>query len=374
MATIDDKVVAMSFENSKFEAGVAQSISSLDKLKAALHFPSSGKGFDQLNKSAQGVDLSHITAGVHKISAALDALRLVAISVFSQLATQAIRAGGQMVKALTLDPIKQGLQEYETQINAVQVILSNTAVAGVKIKDVNAALDQLNTYADKTIYNFGQMTKNVGTFTAAGVDLNTSVASIKGIANMAALSGSSAEQASTAMYQLSQAISAGKVQLMDWRSVENASMGSAAFKRALAETALHMGTLKENAVQMVGPMKNIKIEGQSFRQSLASKPGEKSWLTSDVLTTTLKQLSGDMTNAQLAAEGYSKAEIKNIQQMAQTALKAATTVKTFSQLVATTKEQMGTGWASTFEILLGDFAEAKVLFTGISNAIGTFVA
>ena len=374
MATIDDKVVAMSFENSKFEAGVAQSISSLDKLKAALHFPSSGKGFDELNRSAKAVDLSHISSGVQKIQGALEALRLVAISVFSQLATRAVLAGSQMVKALTLDPLKQGLQEYETQINAVQVILSNTAVAGVKIKDVNAALDQLNNYADKTIYNFGQMTKNVGTFTAAGVDLKTSVASIKGIANMAALSGSSAEQASTAMYQLSQAISSGKVALMDWRSVENASMGSATFKRALAETALHMGTLKQSAVEMVGPMKNIKIEGESFRNSLASKPGEKSWLTSDVLTTTLKQLSGDMTNAQLAAEGYTKAEIKNIQQMAQTALKAATTVKTFTQLVSTTKEQLGTGWASTFEILLGDFAEAKVLFTGISTAIGGFVS
>ena len=160
---------------------------------------------------------------------------------------------------------------------------------------------------------------------------------------------------------------------MDWNSVVNAGMGSATFQRALAQTALHMGTLKENAVQMVGPMKNVKIEGESFRQSLASTPGEKSWLTSDVLTTTLKQFTGDMTDAELAAEGYSKAEIKTIQQTAQTALKAATTVKTFSQLVATTKEQLGTGWASTFEILLGDFAEAKVLFTDISSAIGSFV-
>ena len=373
MATIDDKVVAVSFESSKFEQGVNKTIASLEKLKSAISGMSAGKGFDDLNRSAKAVDLGHIDSGVQKISRSLEALRLVAISVLGSLAAQAVRAGGQMVKALTLDPIKQGLAEYETQINAVQVILGNTSAAGVKLKDVTKALDELNVYADKTIYNFGQMTRNVGTFTAAGVDLKTSVASIKGIANMAALSGSSAEQASTAMYQLSQAISSGKVALMDWRSVENASMGSATFKRALAETAVHMGTLKENAVQMIGPMKNIKIEGESFRNSLSAPPGKESWLTSNVLTQTLKQLSGDMTDAQLAAEGYSKAEIKNIQQMANTALQAATTVKTFSQLVSTTKEQMGTGWASTFEILLGDFAQAKVLFTGISSAIGGFV-
>ena len=373
MATIDDKVVAMSFENSKFESGVAQSISSLDKLKAALHFPKASTGLDDLNKSGSRVDLSHISRGIEEITSRLNALRLTAIAVFSNIVSHAISAGTSLVKALSLDPLKQGLQEYETQINAVQVILGNTSAAGVKIKDVNKALDELNTYADKTIYNFGQMTKNVGTFTAAGVDLKTSVSSIKGIANMAALSGSTAEQASTAMYQLSQAISSGKVALIDWKSVENASMGSATFKRALAETAIHMGTLKENTVKMIGPMKNIKINGESFRQSLAAGPGKESWLTSDVLTTTLKQLSGDMTDAQLKAKGYSDAQIKNIQQMAQTALSAATTVKTFTQLVSTTKEQLGTGWASSFKIVVGDFEEAKALFTDVSHAIGGFV-
>lgn len=374
MATIDDKVVAMSFESSKFESGVQNTIKALDQLKASLQkLPSSGKGLDDIGAAAKRIDLSHIGRGVDQISQKLSYFSVAALAIFANLATKVAETGARMVKAISFDPILDGLREYETQINAIQVILSNTAVAGTTIDDVSAALDRLNDYADKTIYNFGEMTKNIGTFTAAGVDLDTSVASIKGLSNVAALAGANAGETARVMYQLSQAISAGRVQLIDWKSVENASIGSAAFKRALTETAVHMGTLKDNAVEMVGPMKNVMINGQAFRASLASKPGEESWLTSDVLTQTLKQLSGDMTDAQLAAEGYTKAEIKSIQTLAKTALASATTVKTFSQLISTTKEQLGTTWADTFKIILGDYNEAKKLFTGMSNAIGGFV-
>lgn len=372
--TIDDKVVSMSFETSKFQQGVATVLSGLDKLKSALQFPNAGKGLDDVNAAARKTDLSHIGKAIDDIKSKFSAMSVVALSVLSNIVNKAVTAGGRLIKTLTLDPLIDGFKEYELGINSVQTILGNTAAAGVKLKDVNGALKQLNEYADKTIYNFGEMTKNVGTFTAAGVDLKTSVASIKGIANVAALSGANSQQASTAMYQLSQAISSGKVALQDWKSVENASMGSSTFKRALAETAVHMGTLKENAVKMEGPMKNVSINGESFRQSISSKPGEESWLTSKVLTQTLKQLSGDMTDAQLKAEGYSAAQIKSIQATAKLALESATQVKTLSALLSTTKEQIGTGWADTWAIVFGDFAEARTLFTNVSQAIGGFVS
>ena len=171
-----------------------------------------GKGFSDLDAAAKKVDLGHITDGVNKISKALESLRLIAIGVMAQIATKAVTAGAAFIKAFTLDPIKAGFAEYSTNLNAVQTILANTQAAGVGLKEVNATLKELNEYSDKTIYNFSQMARNIGTFTAAGVDLKTSTASIKGIANLAALSGSNAEQASTAMYQLSQALAAGKVE------------------------------------------------------------------------------------------------------------------------------------------------------------------
>lgn len=374
MATIDDKVVAISFESSKFEQGVDKTLHSLKKLQDALRFPEAGKGLQAVSASAKEIDLGHIHKGIEGVSSRLGALRLTAIAVFSQIATKAIAAGMQMVKALTLGPAIQGFKEYETQINAVQTILANTAAAGTNIRDVNKSLDELNKYADMTIYNFSEMTRNIGTFTAAGVDLKTSVASIKGIANLAAVSGSNAQQASTAMYQLSQAISSGTVKLMDWNSVVNAGMGGTVFQRALAQTAQHMGTLKKGAVELSGPMKNVRINGESFRNSLSAAPGKEGWLSSKVLTTTLKQLSGDMTDAQLKAEGYTDAQIKAIQAQAKMAVEAATRVKTLTQLISTTKEQLGSGWAQTWRIVFGDFLEAREMFTDVSNTFGELIS
>jgi tape measure domain-containing protein len=373
VATIDDKVVAMSFESSKFEQGVNKTISALDKLKAALNFPHAGKGLDDINAAAKRVDLGHIGKGIEEVSGKLSALRLTAIALFSQLASKAIAAGTSFVKAFTLDPIKAGFSEYTTKLNSVQTILANTQSAGVGLKQVNATLQELNEYSDKTIYNFGQMAKNIGTFTAAGVDIKTATGAIKGIANLAALSGSNADQAATAMYQLSQAISAGRVGLQDWNSVVNAGMGGTVFQRALAQTAVAMGTLKENSLKLVGPMKNVSINGESFRQSMQAGPGKASWLSSKVLTTTLKQFTGDLKDSELAAMGFNDAQIKAIQQTAKTAMHAATEVKSLNQVLDVAKETAGSGWAETWQIIFGDFGEAKKTFTDLSNTINGFI-
>lgn len=371
MATVDDKVVAMSFESSKFESGVSKVLSALDMLKKSLKFDKAGKGLNDIDASAKKVDLSHIAKSVDDIRNKFSAMSVAALAVFSSIAISAVRAGAQMAKAFTVQPLIDGFREYETQINAVQTILSNTTAAGTNIRDVNKALDELNLYADQTIYNFSEMARNIGTFTAAGVDLQTSVNSIKGIANLAALSGSNSQQASTAMYQLSQAISAGKVSLMDWNSVVNAGMGGTVFQRALAQTAVNMGRIDEGALKLSGSMKTVTINGQSFRNSLSEVGADgQTWLNGEVLTTTLEQLSGNLTDAQLKAEGYTDAQIKAIQAQAKMALEAATQVKTFSQLVSTSKEAMSSGWAQTWRLIFGDFNEAKELFTGVADAIG----
>jgi tape measure domain-containing protein len=371
MANIDDKVVSMSFEGSKFESGVRSTLSMLDKLKQALKFEGASKSLDNISAASKRVDFSRMTSALDTIKDRLGAVRLAAVAAFAQMASRAISAGAQFVKSFTITPILQGLDIYQTKLQSIQTVLANTQSQGTKMSDVTKALQELNKYSNLTIYNFGQMAKNIGTFTAAGVSLDTSVAAIKGIANLAALSGSSADQASMAMYQLSQAIAAGRVSLQDWNSVVNAGMGGAVFQKALAETAQAMGALKEGSVQLVGPMKQLKINGESFRQSIGG-PGPK-WLTSDILTTTLKNFTGDMTVAQLKAEGFNAAQIKSIQTTAQVALHAATQVKTIGQVFDIAKETAATGWATTFELIFGSLDEAKATFTGLSNAINGFI-
>ncbi|HMS83610.1 MAG TPA: tape measure protein [Nitrospira sp.] len=345
----------------------------LDKVKTKLASIGSGDEFTKIEGASNRVDMSGLSSAIDSVSVHLGALQVAAVSAFGTIVSKATSAGGSIIKSLTVDPPRTGLQEYETQLNAIQTILANTQASGATLGDVNKALNELNHYADKTIYNFSEMAKNIGTFTAAGVDLKTATSSIKGIANLAALSGSNSQQASTAMYQLSQAISSGRVSLQDWNSVVNAGMGGSVFQRALVQTAVKMGTLNANAVEFKGKMKNAVIEGKSFRESIMSKPGEQSWLSKEVLTGTLKQFTGDMTDAELAAQGFTKAQIKAIQTQAKTAVDAATKVKTLSGVIDTAKEAAGSGWAATWQIIFGDFNEARTTFTNISNALNGFI-
>lgn len=357
--TVEERIVSMEFNNSNFEKNVSQSMSTLEKLKQSLSFKGGTRGLENISAATKKVNFSSMESGINSITQHFSALEVMGVTALANITNSAVNAGKRIVKALTIDPVMDGFREYETQINAVQTILANTQSKGTTIDDVNRALDQLNVYADKTIYNFSEMTKNIGTFTAAGVDLNTSVESIKGIANLAAMSGSSSQQAATAMYQLSQALAAGKVQLMDWNSVVNAGMGGEVFQNALKRTATQMGYNVDAMIEKYG----------SFRESLTQ--GE--WLTSEVLTETLKQLSGAYSEADLIAQGYTEKQAKDIMELAKTAENSATKVKTFTQLWDTMKEAVGSGWAQTWRILIGDFEEARELLTNISDTVSSVI-
>ena len=364
--TIDQKVVEMRFDNAQFEKNVSTSMSTLDKLKKSLKLDGAAKGLERVNAAAKNFDASSINNGIETIIAKFSALQVVAATALSNITNSAVNAGKRITSALTIEPIKAGFNEYETQMNSVQTILANTQKEGTNVKIVNKALDELNTYADKTIYNFTEMTRNIGTFTAAGVKLNTSVSSIKGIANLAAISGSSSMQASTAMYQLSQAIASGTVKLMDWNSVVNAGMGGQVFQDALIRTSEHLKT---------GAKAAIKANG-SFRESL-----QTGWITTEVLTQTLDQFAtaADTQEEYEAAikkfidQGYTSEQAKQMADMARTAGNAATKVKTFTQLIDTLKEALGSGWTTTWRLIIGDFEEARELWTSVSDVLSEII-
>lgn len=338
---IDERVVSMQFDNKQFEKNVATSMSTLDKLKQKLHFKGATKGLEEVQAATKKVDFKDMEiaatkSGLHVTDVWQKFKNFLEDEIANSLKNTAIR----ITKAFTIDPIKTGLNEYETQLNAVQTILANTSHKGTTLDQVNAALDELNTYADKTIYNFTEMTRNIGTFTAAGIDLETSVSAIQGIANLAAVSGSTSQQASTAMYQLSQALASGKVRLMDWNSVVNAGMGGEVFQNALKETAKAHGVAIDSIIEKQG----------SFRESLSEE-----WLTADILTETLAKFTDTTT------------------ELGRTATDAATKVKTFTQLMDTLKESAQSGWAQTWRLVIGDFEEAKEMWTNVSEELGGII-
>lgn len=357
--TVDRRVVEMMFDNSNFNSKAQSSISILEKLKSALNLDSSTKSVQNLEKSVKGLSFQSLASSVETIASRFTNLGIIGVTALQRITNAAITTGKNLVDSLTIGPISSGFDEYELKLGSIQTILANTQKQGATLEDVNRILDELNTYADQTIYNFGQMTRNIGTFTAAGIELDTAANAIKGIANLAALSGSNSNQASMAMYQLSQAIAAGRVSLQDWNSVVNAGMGGKIFQDALMDTAEAMGIVVDRT--------------ESFRESISAAGGQESWLTSDVLVKTLEIFTGDLTDAELKARGFNEEQIAYYKQLGNTAVESATKVRTLSQLIGTLQESAQSGWSQTWEIIFGDFNQATELFTHINDVVGGFL-
>ena len=359
---IDERVVSMQFDNKQFEKNVSNTMSTLDKLKHSLRLDGASKGFDSINDAAKKVNLSPLGKAVEEVRVKFSALEVMGITALANITNSAINAGKRIASALTIQPITTGLQEYETQINAVQTIMANVKSKGYTIDDVNASLSELNEYADQTIYNFTEMTRNIGTFTAAGVDLKAATNNIKGLANAAAMAGANSQQASTAMYQMSQAMSSGTVKLQDWLSLENNSMAGVAMQEALKETARVHGIAIDDMIEHYG----------SFRYTL-----QEGWLTAELFSETLDKFTmttEGLTDAEIEANrerwrsiGYTEEQIDKIFELGETATNAATKVKTFSQMWDVLKETAQSGWSKTWQLIFGDFEEAKSLFTPLTN-------
>lgn len=361
MSKIDDRIVNMKFNNAQFEKGIADTTKSLFGLKNSLSMPGAAKGLEDVDAASRKLSFAGLANAVQDIANKFNALSVIGVTALANIANKAVNAGLQLANSLTIAPIRDGLAEYELMMGSIQTMLANTERYGTKLPEVMSNLDELNDYADKTIYNFGEMTKNIGLFTNAGIQIGDATQMIKGFSNVAAASGTSSQGAAGAAYQLSQALSAGTIRLMDWRSLTNVGMGNKNMQQGLIEIADAMGTLEANTITAE------EVQGD-FNGSL-----EKNWLSADVMSNYLKIMAGDMDDASMAALGLSDAQIQAFKAQQKTAEEAATKVRTWTQLVGTMQEAVGSGWSETFRILIGDFDQATELWTNVNNALGPII-
>ena len=354
--TIDQRVVEMRFDNKQFEQATATTMSTLDKLKAKLNFSGASKGLEDVGVAAKNVNMNGLSNAVETVHAKFSALQVMGVTALSNITNSAVNAGKRIVSSLTIDPIKTGSSEYELKMNSVQTIMAST---GESIETVNQYLEELNKYSDQTIYSFSDMTSNIGKFTNAGVKLEDAVLAIKGISNAAAVSGANTNEASRAMYNFSQALSAGYVKLIDWKSIENANMATVEFKNQLLEAAVAAGTLEKTSDGMYKVLTS-NAAGSKMEQTISATQNfndslNYQWMTSEALIETLKDYADETT--EIGAK----------------ATEAATKVKTFTQLRDTLKESAQSGWAQSWEIIVGDLEEAKKVLTKISDIAGNII-
>ena len=351
---VDSRVVEMKFDNKDFERNVQTSMSTLDKLKKALNLDGASKGLEMVASTAKNFDTSGMVKSISAVETRFSALQVAGVTAIANITNDIVNMGKRLAAEFTTVPLKTGFDEFELKMGSVQTIMAST---GASLEEVNGYLNELNTYSDKTIYSFKDMTSNIGKFTNAGVKLKDAVAAIQGISNEAAVSGANATEASHAMYNFAQALSAGYVKLIDWKSIETANMATVEFKQQLLDTAEALGTVvkvndqyKTTTTNMQGKVSGLFDATHNFNDALSNQ-----WMTTEVLTQTLAKYSDETTD------------------IGKKAFAAAQDVKTFSMMMDTLKEAAQSGWAQTWELVVGDFEQGKQLWTYFSNMFSDII-
>lgn len=411
---IDQRVVEMGFDNARFEKNVHTSISTLDKLKAALNLDGATKGISNIESAFNKLNLGNVSGAVDKIAERFSAMGIIGMRVLENLTDKAMELGKKLMDFAVLEPMSAGWTKYADKTTAVQTIMAATqdtweesarslGFVGDQMEFVNSQMDKLNWFTDETSYNFVDMVSNIGKFTSNQIPLEQAVTAMQGIANWAAVSGQNAGSASRAMYNLAQAIGVGSVKLMDWRSIENANMATAEFKQKVLEVAVAQGQLKEVSEGVYQTMKGTEVNIKNFSQSLS-----EGWFTSDVLISTLDQYgavtdalykfseasgltateilelveankAGKLSEEELAkvseTTGMSLEDLKTgISVLSSEAaefgikvFKAAQEAKTFQDAIDATKDAASTTWMKIYENIFGDYEKARHIWTGFAN-------
>ncbi len=358
---IDEKIVAMKMDNSDFVKKASETTKLMGGLTdylnkiPGINFGKTTRELQNIQRSVNGIETSRLSSAIDTVTSRFSTLGIVGTTALVNITNRAVDAGMAMVRNLTVAPVLDGFREYELKMGSIQTILANTARHGTGLNDVTDALQELNLYADKTIYNFGQMTKNIGLFTNAGLELEESVSMIRGFANAAAASGAGAMEMARAAYQLSQGLASGYIMTMDWMSLTNAGMGNDNMRRDLIALGQAMGTLNRTTEDTLS----------NWKESLS----DDRWLTKEVFSNYLQAMAGDLDKATLLTIGLTEAQANLLLQNAKTGEEAATYVRTFTQMMSTLVEGVGSGWSESWEIIFGDFENATKLWTGFSELI-----
>ena len=360
MSTVDKRVVELELDNRSFNKELMSTNSKLNEFKKSL-------SFDDVSKS------------IEKVSFQINAMDIAVITAISNIANRVTNLGIRLVKSLSVDNISTGWSKFEQKTKSVATIMAQTVkIAGKEIEnytDKMAAVDDqltiLNWFTDQTSYNFTDMVDNIGKFTAAGQDLDKSVDAMMGIANWAALSGQNAQTASRAMYQLAQAMSKGSVQLIDYKSIQNANMDTQEFRQTVLDTAVALGELTKQGDKYVSSKGGKTFTRNQFTESLQDK-----WFTSDVLTESLKKYSSAVERIYEISEetGLTAAQVmarygNELDTFGLKAFKAAQEARTFTDTINAIKDAVSTGWLNTAEQIFGSYTESKVLWTELADSL-----
>lgn len=356
---VDQRVVEMRFDNAKFEKNVQQSINSLNALNESLKFEGAEKGFAEVEKASEKVDFDRMTTALETLTGKFSALEVIGMTALVKITDKAIDAGTKLAKSLSIDQVMSGWNKYAQKTASVQTIMNAT---GKSITKVNSYLSKLMWFSDETSYGFTDMTSALSTLTAAGGDIEKMIPMIMGMANATAYAGKGAAEFQRVVYNLAQSYGTGAIQLIDWKSVEQAGAGSQQLKQLIIDTAVELGKLKEGEVTTgtFGSTLQKKWADREVMEKAFGKYAEFAEAVNAEMKARPEKYNYQASNAiEALADQYDEVTVK--------AFKAAQEAKSFSEAVDATKDAVSSGWMQTFDILFGNYEEAKTFWSDLAE-------
>lgn len=353
---VDERVVEMRFDNAQFEKNVHQTMQSLEKLNDSLRLDGAEKGFEKIGDASAKVDFDEMQGALDDLSGKFSAVEVMGVAALSHITRQAIDTGERLVKSLSLDQVTSGWSKYAQKTASVQTIMNAT---GKSIAKVNGYLSKLMWFSDETSYSFTDMTQSLGQLTASGGDIEKVIPMIMGMANATAYAGKGASEFSRVIYNLNQSYSQGYLSLMDWKSVELAGVATAELKKQIIETGVALGKIKEGAVTVgtFGSTLSKKWADKEVMETAFGKFAEFSEAVKKMVDANPGMLASQAIDA--LADKYDEVTVK--------AFKAAQEAKSFSEAVDATKDAVSSGWMETFDILFGNYEEAKGFWSDLAE-------
>lgn len=360
---VDNRVVQLEMDNGSFEQGANQSIKTLDKLDNALNLKNGKRSFSEVEEAAAKCDFKPLIEASKTAIDYMSTLGTVAATVIQNITNRAVNAGIDIAKSLSIDQITTGFSKYEQKTANVQTLINST---GKSIDEVNAYLDRLMWFSDETSYGFTDMTQALSTMVSAGGDIDKLVPMIEGMANATAFAGKGAAEFNRVIYNLNQSYSQGYLNYMDWKSVQLAGASSKQLVEELIRAGEEAGTIKKGEVTV-----------DNFTSTLSKKWAnrevmEKGFGYFDEMTQKAYEMIGTLDEQGNTIDTASRAyEILSQQYdgVSINAAKAAQEAKSFTEAIDSTKDAVSSGWMRTFEIIFGNYEQAKTLWTDVANGL-----
>ena len=356
---VDERVVEMRFDNAQFEKNVHQTMQSLEKLNDSLRLDGAEKGFEKISDASAKVDFDEMQGALDNLSGKFSAVEVMGVAALSHITRQAIDTGEKLVKSLSLDQVTSGWNKYAQKTASVQTIMNAT---GKSIAKVNGYLSKLMWFSDETSYSFTDMTSALSTLTSTGGSIEKMIPMIMGMANATAYAGKGAAEFQRVIYNLAQSYGTGAIQLIDWKSVEQAGVASQQLKQLLIDTGVELGKIKKGAVT-TGSFDNSLQKKWADREVMEKAFGKYAEFAEAVkaeLDANPNKYHGQASQAiDALADQYDEVTVK--------AFKAAQEAKSFSEAVDATKDAVSSGWMETFDILFGNYEEAKGFWSDLAE-------